>query len=474
MTGTLAVLAVLTVPAVIPVSVLAGVRAVSVFLLPLAGALLAAVAAGAELAVGGTLVAWFVGLAVAANATALAVAVHRRRGGRLAVGSPVWTVASVAIVGAAVLWPLTGLRSGQVGYDARAIWVLHAVFIHGGHQTYLGSLRDRVYGFSNPDYPPLVSAAGALAFSVVGHVDDRLAAAVTGWLNAAALGALGCGVASVAGDVTRARDRVVAVGAGAALALAGFGIAGTHAVNGYADLLWAAAATAAVVHGLVLPRSADSLRIAWLCAVVAGLTKNEGMTTVVVIAVLIAFRTVRPGATSAGRRRLRRIAVVAAFAGPGLAWSVLVKAEGIGNTFFNGRGRGTVGFRLRAAVDGVAQHLHLAPWVAAVAVAGTLLMAARRRRLDLANPLWLWGVLVASLAMVVATYTFGRLQIQWWLRTSADRTTIFAQLMLCTELTVWALVALAAPRHAARHAHSPERGRSQAASGPAPVASPVS
>ena len=47
---------------------------------------------------------------------------------------------------------------------------------------------------------------------------------------------------------------------------------------------------AAVIWGLVLPRRPQALGVAWICAAAASLTKNEGLTTALIIIVLIALR----------------------------------------------------------------------------------------------------------------------------------------------------------------------------------------
>ena len=113
-----------------------------------------------------------------------------------------------------------------------------------------------------------------------------------------------------------------------------------YGLDGYADLLWAAAAVGAIIWGLVLPRSTQTLVIAWICAAVASLTKNEGLTTALVVLVLIALRY-RPltlpwlrrlrahpeiGASltrriSVARRWTERAAFVVVPALPGLAWA---------------------------------------------------------------------------------------------------------------------------------------------------------
>jgi len=458
----------LAVPALVPTVACVGVRPVTLFLVPLAGSVLVAVAAELELAVGGSLLMWFVILAVVAN---LMAARRLRRGAgpsRDSLSSP-WPWITLLVVVAAVVWPLHALRNPIVLTDGYAIWTLHSIFIYGGHDTFLSGLKNPVTTFSNPGYPPLVPASGALAFIGEGRVDIRLAVIVTGVLEACGLGVVACGIAEVArrqvSAVTRGASLVVA----AALCLVGFGsgIAGLSAVGGSADLTWAAAGVAAVVYGLVLPRSPRHLAIAWLCATVASLTKNEGFVTALFIFLLIAVRhrstlvgLVRSGPFGSGRRAaavvgepepdptpskvVRLLFVIGStvvMAAPGLAWVLLMRLEGIGSDFV-GHSTETFAQRAHPTLAAFADHLHILPVAAAVAVVGSLVLRGTRTRLGLGHPGWLWLVIAWSLAAIAATYVFGALEIKWWLATSIVRTMIFAQLALYTDLAVWCVVAL--------------------------------
>jgi hypothetical protein len=50
-------------------------------------------------------------------------------------------------------------------------------------------------------------------------------------------------------------------------------------------------------------------------------------------------------------------------------------------------------------------------------------------------------VAVANLLALIATYVFGAFEIHWWLSSSLNRTIIFTQLILCTDIAIWAAVA---------------------------------
>ncbi len=466
-------IALLAIPAVVPTVALVGARPVTIFLVPLAGSVLAAVAAELELAVGGSLLAWFVVLAVSINVLAvgwLRSGPRRRSAGRFA--SP-WPWITILVVVVALAWPLHALRNPIVINDGWAIWTLHSAFIYGGHNAFLSDLKNPAYVFSNPSYPPLVPASGALAFVSEGRIDIRLAVIVTAILNACGLGVLACGIVEAA-HRTSTWAKVAAVAMGATVCLVGMGTdTGLAALGGAADLTWAAGGVAAVVYGLVLPRAPRYLVIAWLCATVASLTKNEGLLTAVMILLLIALRyrltpagLVRYGRSESSRARatgaadpssgttppswhhrgiialLAAVPTAVVMAAPCLVWALLVWRNRIPSDFFRRAAPETVSQRVPPTLMSFADHLHIVPVAAAVAIAGSLILRGTRSRLGLGNPLWLWLVVAGSLAAIAFTYIFGDINIYAWLNTSASRTTIFAYLALYADLAVWLVVAV--------------------------------
>ncbi len=449
----------------LPTVTMVGARPVLVFLAPLGGALVAALAAELELAVGGDLLGWFVPLAVAANVAAAVVLGWRWRINNRPLTDPdliavpsagergrhqwVWAIVTVVVVAAAALWPLQALRAPAIGFDANAIWLLHSLFIYGGHSAMLAPLHNRLYLPSNLDYPPLVPASGALAFVVKGSSDLDLGVAVTSVLGVCGMGVLACGIAEVPGRDPSVRGRLGALAAGAAVCLIGFGIASPFAVTGFADLAWAAPAVAATVYGLVLPRSHRNLAVAWLAATVAALSKNEGLTTALVLFVLVAIRYGSGPAASRWRRWCLTGLVAVVLVLPAASWSVIIRHYGIRSDFFASGGRESVAYRVGPTVDAFGHYLGIAPVAAVVALLGIVFLRQRRRDLGLGAPGWLWGVTVAYLAILFFTYVVGAPDIHWWLSSSANRSTIFAQLALYADLAMWvAVVAAAVPSNA--------------------------
>jgi hypothetical protein len=453
-------LALLLVIGILPASSLARLRPVTVFLAPLLGALLAAFSAELELAIGGSLLNWFVPLAAVSNVAAIlwllsppsrarraVVAAGRSEGTRRKADPILWQIVTFLVIGAAAFWSLWALRAPVIGFDANAIWEVHALLIYAGHTTMLNALHNPVYGLANMDYPPLVPAGSSLAFYVKGSADLDLGVAVTTALSACGLGVVGCGIANVPGPNPKVRARLVALMAGAAACLIGFGVAGSSGVSGFADLAWTAPAVGAVVFGLALPRSTQNLAVAWLCATAAGLTKNEGFTTALVILILIAIRYGTRGSTQSSWRYWGGRAVWALLMVlPAATWSVLIRLYGVKSDFFAPGRAESVGYRMGPTISGMASYLGIVPVAGVVLILGVLFLSSRRKSMGLAGPGWLWGVTIAYLLILFATYIAGSPEIHWWLGASTNRTTIFPRVALYTDLSLWVAVAASSDR----------------------------
>ena len=474
-------LVVLCLLGVLPALAVAGLSPATLFLVPLATSAMAGVAATVEFGVGGSIAGCFAVVAVLANAAAavwLVVPFLRRRhlshaapapgddgrGGRAGRGVP-WGVICTVAVAAGAGWPLLVLQAPVIGFDTQAIWLVHTALVWGGHHSMVAGLTSKAYGFTNTDYPPLVPGSGGLTYAVVGHIDERLAVAATAVLSACAVAVLATGLIRIVPAGTGAVRRLAAVVVVVGFCGAVFGIGGEFAVNGYTDTLWTAAALAAVVYGLVLPPARRTLVVAWLCIVVASLTKNEGFVVSGAISVLVAVRATpwapwrprrEPGVRWARRLGAALRALGAAgvlrlvlMAGvpmvPGALWAFFVRQKGIASQLFVPGRNESIPLRLSATAASMARQLDLAPAALVVLVVGVLALRRRRRLAGVANPAWLWVVALAGLAVIGATYVFGTIEIHWWLSTSVTRTTIFDQTAFLSDMTIWALVAIAVP-----------------------------
>jgi hypothetical protein len=442
-------LVVLSLAGALPVLVLVGPRLVAFPLMPLAGGLLAAAAAVCTITLAGSLARWFAFLAVLATLAALAVCIRRperaRRLWRTLVGGlPPLTAAAALALLAAVAWTLRTLRVPTVGFDAQAIWILHARWLSQGHGFALTAIKNHFLVLSHPGYPPFVSATMAMAWRVSGTSTDRVAVVTVALLNACALFVAGWGIFQVvrqavtgAGVSERRRRLVVAAGGvtGVLTVLVAGGVLGTFATNGYADPLWSLAAVGAVIFGLVLPLSASNLAVAAILVGVTGLTKVEGTAVAVLLAVVVSARLL-----TGGRAPRRVLSAAGAALAALLVWPVVTLVLDVPtDPSLLGSRQGSLISRAHRTASAMTPHLHVLGLAVLCGLVGLLALRALRGRLGLGNELWAWAALVSSLLVLGGAYVFGPGNVELWLATSANRTTIFLALLAWWMVAVWAV-----------------------------------
>lgn len=145
----LVVLAVgLALPGFLPALAVARRSLVLVFLAPIVGAGMAAMAAAIELGVGGSLVVNYAVVAVVVNLAVLGWWLAGRRhvlprAGRTPAGASWrWSGVTLVVLLACLAIPLTSLRSPMIGGDANYIWLTHSFMAYGGHNAYLTGLQN--------------------------------------------------------------------------------------------------------------------------------------------------------------------------------------------------------------------------------------------------------------------------------------------------------------------------------------------
>ncbi len=442
----------LTLIGVLPAIAVAGVTPVSVFLSPLIGAVAAGVAVELEIGVGGTLVPWVIALAVLMNVGALAILFHR--GSFPSWNIRGWSLAVLIVLLLVLAIPLTGMRAHEVSYDVAITWTTHALWISAGHGILVPAMQNSAYLAANPDYPPLVPAVNALGFSFAGRDVLILGSELTALLNAAAIGVIGIGITTICRPTTR-RQHLLSVFFAGVTCLAAYSVAGdyfrvgNYGVDNEADLLWAATAVAAVLWGLVLPRERTALFVAWSSAIVASLTKNEGLVTSIIILLLIALRYGRP--SLAWRDPTDRRANVRSWALcflmwivpalPGLVWLAQMHFLHVQNYFFGSIETESRGLRTSATLHAMVNTEDILPIALFILAIGCIWLRNSRKHAGLGHPLWLWTAWVTGNLFIAATYVFGDLEIHAWLTESVDRTTIYGKLLLLVDIAVWAIVA---------------------------------
>jgi hypothetical protein len=440
---------VLALAGALPMLLLVGPRLIALPLMPLAGAVLAAVSAVCSIALFGSLPRWFaLWSAVASAATVIAFFRRPQRARHLVRvarrGMQPLAALGAFIVLAAVAWTLRTLRVPTVGFDARAIWILHARWLSHGHSFALAAIRNHFLVLSHPGYPPLLSAVIELSWRVSETSTDRLAVVVVALLNGCALFVAGWGIVQVARRAAtslhtgRGRQRViVVVGIATAVAtvLVAGGVLGTFATNGYADPLWSLAAVGVVLFGLVLPPTRSDLAVVAMLIAVAGLTKVEGIAVAMLLVLVVAVRV------AIGRpRKVRLFAAAVAALAALFVWPVVtILLDVPTDPSLIGSRQGSLATRAHRTFSAMAPHLHVVVLAAICGVAGFLLLRQLRERLGVGNDLWAWVALVAAAVVLGGAYVFGPGNVELWLATSVDRTTIFGALLGWWIVAVWAL-----------------------------------
>jgi hypothetical protein len=462
-----------------PAVALTGLSVITVPLMPLAGAVIAAMSATCFIAVGGSFIGWFVALSM----TVVLVVVagwalrpewrpwrtrsgHGHPSGRLPGVAAL--VGALAILGSSV-WCLRGLATPTVGFDARALWLARAGWFLQSHQQLLVKMRVHDVVLVQSVYPPLVSASAAVAWRVTGDQSMRLGVVVIAILNTCALAAAAYALIDAGRHVAARltaddRDGVsdptgaaaggapvvpMAVGVVSAglLVFIAFGVCEPFMTNGYADPIWALAAVGAIAYGLQLGVNRTNQGVALILLLVAGMSKDEGAITALGLIALIAVRRLAAMSGEERRRRWARpvLTAVAEVAAIG-AWPVLMR-------IIHARGETSASFsslqdwpgRARIAYDGMAPYLHVIPLAVCLAVVGGSILAKVRRRSGMANDWWAWAGLVCGLLAVSGAYVTGTADLHLWLVGTVDRVTQFAALAGWWIVAMWAVVASAAP-----------------------------
>jgi hypothetical protein len=484
-------LLVLSAAGVLPVLALVGVRWIAIPLTPLAGAIVSAVAATSYMAVGGAFMAWFVGEAVflAGVVTVFWYARPDRRPWRLDVRrrNPHGTahrwfgVAGAVGIAAACAWCLRGLATPTVGFDARALWLMRPGWFLQNHHQLLANLRLPDLALIQTPYPPLVSAATAVGWSVTGNHTDRLGVVVIALLNTCALavgafalvelgrrfavrlsgsdgvasrGVIGGGVSS-RGVAASTLPMVVGVVAAVLLVFVAFGITEPFMTNGYADPIWSLAAVGAVVYGLQMEMGRVQQGAALLFVLVAGLSKDEGVATAVVLIGLIALRSLL-ALLRQGRRRQwwQPVALGAAELAVVASWPLLMRIDHArGAKVAESPMRDWAG-RVSGSYHGMTPYLHVLVLAIPVAVVGGLILSRVRRASGTGNDWWAWAGLASGILAVGGAFVTGTGAVGPWLVSTVHRVTEFPAMMGWWIIAVWAVVASGASFVAPRRSKS--------------------
>jgi hypothetical protein len=479
--ATVVAMVVLSAAGLLPTIALVGLRWITFPLVPLAGAVIAALAATGFVAVGGTFMVWFVALAgLGAGLTGLAwMKWPDRRPWTAGPGSPMRTTTRYRLIGAlgalgiiaACAWCLRDLATPTVGFDARALWLTRSGWFLHSHQQVLTTLRSPALVLGQSAYPPLVSASGAVAWSVTGNHTLRLGVVVIALLNTCALATAAFAVVEFgrrfsselatpehrhSNQLASIAPMLAGVVAAVLLIFISFGITEPFMTNGYADPIWSLAALGAVVYGLQMTSGRSETGVVAILLLVAGMSKNEGVVTAAVLIVLVALRQLSNQFANRRNRTEPRpqwwrvpIAVgVVELAAVG-AWPVVMRAIGARGQSSPLSTPSQMVSRARATYDGFVPYLHVLPWAVPIAVIGGLVLSGVRSRSGAANDWWGWAGLASGLLAVAGALIVGTSAIEPWLATTVHRVTEFPALTGWWIVAMWAVVASGAPAAAA-------------------------
>ncbi len=455
--ATVAGIAVLAAAGFLPVLATVGLRWCAVPLAPLAGTVVAGLAATASLSFGGSLLDWFLGLAAGAVVVVCAVFVVRpdlgiragpRRRGR-DVPDLVAGAVGFGLVVLACAWSLRGLRTPTVGFDARALWVMRPGWFLQSHRQLLIDMRVKGLVLNQSAYPPLLSAAVAVVWKVTGIHTARLGVTTVAVLDACVLAAAALAVLQVARTAASRVARrwiplAVGVAAAVLLVVVAAGVTEPFLTNGYADPLWSLAAVGAVAYGLQLRDEPSARSAAVILVLVAGMTKNEGFATSVALVVLIAARAVgRPGRHRTPGRWVAPVVVAVGELALLAWWPELMKvihARGATTAFSLSQ---DIAHRSDAVAHGMSPYLHVLVVALAVSVAGAAVLRQVRRDSEVGNDLWAWLALAFGLVALGGALVTGSGAIGPWILTTVHRITEYPCLQGWWIVAVWAVVAAA-------------------------------
>jgi hypothetical protein len=486
-------LAVLAAAGLLPTWSLVGRRWTVVPLSVLAGTVVSAAAATCFLAIGGSLMGWFLGLALlGALVSVLWLVMHstvppadrapvdrsRPPGTARRPGERVFRGTAAAALVATAIWCLRGLVTPMVGLDTRLFWFLRAGWWLWPHGQALANMHN-IGADTHAGYPPLISSTVAVGWWVSGTHSDRIGAVLIAIVNVCAAvaaawalvelglmvsarirsGGAGSGTAGRGAEPARA-DRWPALdqlprwcGAGTAVLLvfSFFGVTSVFAFNGYADPLWSVAAVGSVAYLLLVPASGAGTGAAVILLAVAGETKVEGTATAIAIIAIVGLRAVLRGRGTAPLRS-RVVAPALVVVGAAIAlvvWPAVMRLRHVGadlNT--SGPRQSPLWQRTQVTYDALAPHLHIVLLALVLSAAAWFMLRGVRSIVATGSDGWAWVTLVVGLVIVAGGYIDGPGSIYFldlWLQTSAHRVADFPALGAWWIVAATVVTASAAP-----------------------------
>jgi hypothetical protein len=354
--------------------------------------------------------------ALIAAAAAVAFLLHRR--GKIGpaasverpVRPPLPGQTRVLLGAGVVVWAAVAAACFQdrLWWDGWQNWVFKArvLFAEG---TLPAAFLDRAgpYTPANLDYPLLAPLSDWWAFSHVAAASAQ-AASLTGAAWAGALALLAW---------SALRDRVdTRVAAAAAVGVAAFWPVAFFAIGGTADVFVAVALMGAAVELERAVRTRDA-RPVWRAAVflaLGALAKNEGIALAV-----LGFVAGSAALAASGERRPGRILPLALAPLAAAPWYLHTRSMGLAAGASSAAAAGDLGERFGIVLSALGELFGSLGWMPVpLLVAAGIASAVRRRDGALAGP---WGLLLAYVATVTATYVLTSANVVALILTSSTR-----------------------------------------------------
>ncbi|MEQ1700024.1 MAG: hypothetical protein ABMA25_07940 [Ilumatobacteraceae bacterium] len=414
-------------------------RVLAVALAPLCTGLLAVLAVLGSLLTGTALAPWLV-LWLLAGWAGAAWWWRQGRGHGRSPTVPWWAAGPVVLLTAPAL---LATNAAAIEWDARSIWWFHAAWFRQGGEVARAAMNNDAFQFAHADYPPFAPATQAMIWTGYHDLDRMLAKAVGAHLTFAAVALLCLLLVRLAPAAHRRWVAATAVLAGL-FGLGLFGVGNGNGTSGLVDLLWAVLFAAGALALLIAPRDHDSLAVGWVAIAAAGLTKNEALSAIVLLFVLLAVRN---------GRQWKSTAWAATAIVPAMAWTLVravftdagndaLRPGGVAALLTGDEARTS---RVSPTLTAVWGEVGPTVWVwLVVALAGLALLRRRRDGLGL-GAAWVLPALAVGMAATLAlVYVAGDQDITWWLATSISRTTIVLRVLLLADMFLWVLTAAAA------------------------------
>jgi hypothetical protein len=342
-------------------------------------------------------------------------------GGELTRLDPLELVLVVAGVVIAFTYLLNLVTQPVTGIDAVAMWLYKAKLYYAQNAVDLRPVAADVR--RNLDYPPLFSLMISTLYTLIGRVDDIFGKSVNFLFFAV-------GAASFIALVRTLLSRLLTIVFGfllVAMPIFSFSLFSSEYM-GWADYpfgIWMLISLIYLYEG-VRTDERVSLLYALLSASMAALTKNEGLTFLVIVAALLSFRLGRKVAASRGLPAIDvRLLVTGLLAvTPVLAWQLYIRSQGFDHAMLSHRqwGQVLVAFPGRAiqilrGTRPLASWSLDYPWIAVAFVLSSLLLLIRRPRFSG----WVYAAVVGQMAAYVAAYLLTPYDLDYILATTMSR-----------------------------------------------------